>query len=68
MKAWKDLSQSKRIFYSISAVLGIIGIAGLAMGLVGRIYDLKTLALVGFIMTIPFVILLSIVILSYARI
>jgi hypothetical protein len=68
MKTWKDLSQSKKIFYSISAVLGIIAISGLAMGLVGRIYDLKILALVGFIMTIPFAILLSIVILSYARI
>lgn len=63
-----NLSKGKKIFYTISLVLGVIALIGFILIAVGLSYSFSTVSFIGYLLILPFLILLAGVLISYARI
>ena len=63
-----ELSKGKKIFYIISLVLGFIALIGFILIAVGLSYSFGTVSFIGYLLILPFLILLAGVLISYARI
>ena len=47
---FQNMNKGKKIFVSISTVLGIIAIVGFLLAVIGKTYNYTTLSFVGFIL------------------
>lgn len=68
---FKNMSKGRRIFIIISSVLGVIASIGVILVAITFSYPVNnfdTIRFIGFILVIPFLLLLAGVIVSYARI
>ena len=65
---FNNMEKGKKIFVSIAFVFGVIAIAGFILAAIGIAYSFPTLSFVGYMLLLPFLIILSLVWISYARI
>lgn len=65
---YNNMEKGKKIFVSIAFVFGIIAIVGFILAAVGIAYSFPTLSFVGFMLLLPFLIILSLVWISYVRV
>ena len=65
---FEQMEKGKKIFYIIAIVLGFFALIGFILVAVGLSFSLSMVSLTGFILMAPFLVLLAIVWLSYARV
>ncbi|MHA1125958.1 MAG: hypothetical protein ACTSO7_11695 [Candidatus Heimdallarchaeota archaeon] len=63
-----QMGKGKKIFYLITLILGFIALIGFILAAVGLSYSISGVSLAGFILMIPFLVILALVWLSYARV
>ncbi|MHA1243493.1 MAG: hypothetical protein ACTSP7_02855 [Candidatus Heimdallarchaeota archaeon] len=65
---FEQMDKGKKIFYIIAIILGFFALIGFILVAVGLSFSLSMVSLTGFILMAPFLVLLAIVWLSYARV
>ncbi|MHA1367786.1 MAG: hypothetical protein ACTSPK_07905 [Candidatus Heimdallarchaeota archaeon] len=65
---FEQMEKGKKIFYIIAIILGFFALIGFILVAVGLSFSLSMVSLTGFILMAPFLVLLAIVWLSYARV
>lgn len=65
---FEQMEKGRKIFIIIGIVLGFFALIGFILVAVGLSFSLSSVSLAGFILMIPFLVQMSLVWLSYARV
>ncbi|MHA1185687.1 MAG: hypothetical protein ACTSXA_03810 [Candidatus Heimdallarchaeota archaeon] len=65
---FNQMEKGKKTFYIIAIILGFFALIGFILVAVGLSYSISGVSLAGFILMAPFLVLLALVWLSYARV
>lgn len=65
---FKNMEKGRKIFVSFAMIFGVVAIVGFVLAAIGIAYSYPTLSFVGFMLLLPFLIILSLVWISYTRV
>ena len=65
---FNQMEKGRKIFYIVAIILGSIALLGFILAAAGLSFGLSMVSMSGFILMIPFLVLLALVWLSYARV
>ena len=65
---FSQMEKPRKIFFIIAIILGFFAIIGFILAAIGLSYSLPVVSLTGFIFVAPFLALMALVLISYARI